>query len=293
MSIKENFTTPVGRMVGGSLVKPNDKDAEGRPLVIKTGPNAGQPRVEYYLALAIPKGPEAAQGPTGWMSTEWGQKLRKVGESFLPHAAQMGDKFAWKVKDGDSAVPGQGRGNQPGKAPRDREGFPGHWILSMSNGFQPQTYTLVGQTSPAPIPPEALADLGHYVQVNLTCDANGSNQQPGVYLNTHMVCLIGYGQKITTGPDVSTAGFGGQPLPAGASTTPAPAFVAPVQAAVPPTPPTAYAPILTVPQVPVPAAPPVPTAARAMSAKAQGASYESLLAAGWTDALLTQHGMFA
>ena len=41
MAESVNFTTPVGRLVQGSLYKGNDTDAEGRPLVVKTGANAG------------------------------------------------------------------------------------------------------------------------------------------------------------------------------------------------------------------------------------------------------------
>lgn len=63
-------------------------------------------------------------------------------------------------------------------------------------------------------------------------------------------------------------------------TTPPPA---PQQAAYTPPPPVPAAP-------PAPPAPPAP-AARIMTAAANGASYESMIAAGWTDALLLQHGM--
>ena len=39
----------------GSVSEPNRKDAEGKPLIIKNGPNAGQPREDYFIGLAIPK----------------------------------------------------------------------------------------------------------------------------------------------------------------------------------------------------------------------------------------------
>lgn len=53
------------------------------------------------------------------------------------------------------------------------------------------------------------------------------------------------------------------------------------------------APVAAAPIPPAPnAAPPVPTApVRVMTAAAQGATYEQLITAGWTDALLVQHGM--
>jgi hypothetical protein len=60
---------------------------------------------------------------------------------------------------------------------------------------------------------------------------------------------------------------------------------APQQTAYAPAPPAAYA-----PPPPVPAAPPA-AVARIMTAAANGSSYEAMITAGWTDALLLQHGM--
>ena len=69
---------PIGRMVCGSVYQGNNKDAEGNPLVIKKGPNAGQPRVDYYFAIAIPKGAE-----THWNQTPWGQIIYGVARLFF------------------------------------------------------------------------------------------------------------------------------------------------------------------------------------------------------------------
>lgn len=315
-STRQNFTTPVGRLVAGSLSKPNDKDAEGRPLVVKSGPDAGKPRVDYFFALAIPKGTEQH-----WAQTEWGAKIWAAGHAFMAAAGQM-PAFAWKVKDGDSQVP-----NRKGKKPCDNEGWPRSWVLMFSSGFAPKCYSLVGSNDPQPAAADAI-NLGDYVQVNGDVDGNNSPSQPGVYLNHNMVCLAGYGQRIVVGPDVSAAGFGGQPLPAGASMTPPAGFVPPVAAPVPSVPvpgsmqppppvvPPVYAPpvavpatvgaqpvppvitpnpaFLQVPGTPVPPQPPVPApTVRRMSAAANGATYEQLIAVGWTDATLQQHGMFA
>jgi len=74
-----NITSPVGRLVAGSLYDAQDKDAEGKPLVIKNGPNAGQQRVDFFFAVAIPK----ESGHTHWAQTDWGAKSgRKVTPSF-------------------------------------------------------------------------------------------------------------------------------------------------------------------------------------------------------------------
>lgn len=278
---RTNFTTPVGRLVMGSLYKPQTTDADGKPLVVKSGPNAGQPKVTYFFALAIPKNP----GETHWSQTPWGATIYKAGSEAFPQACQA-PSFAWKVVDGDSTIP-----NKKGIAPITREGYKGNWVISFSSGFAPKIYNNDG--SQAIVEPDAVK-LGYFVQVNADVDGNGSNQNPGVYINHSMVALSAYGPEIVVGADASSVGFGQAPLPAGATTTPPAAFTPPAQpapvAAAPapmPTPNPAFL------QPPVPAAPPVaPVApARVMLPPAQGATYEAMIAAGWTDALLVAHGM--
>ena len=70
--MSQNFTTPVGRLLMGSLYNPQTTDMEGNPLVIRSGPNAGQPKVQYFFAVGIPKGLE-----THWSQTPWGQLIWK------------------------------------------------------------------------------------------------------------------------------------------------------------------------------------------------------------------------
>lgn len=278
MSESVQILTPVGRLVQGSLYKGQTQDAEGNRLVIKTGPNAGQPRTDYFFALAVAKG-----GETHWSQTEWGKQIWGVGQRSFPQGQFNAPTFAWKITDGDSQVP-----NRRGRKPCEREGFPGHWVLSFSSGYAPKIFNRDGTS---PIQEPDVVKLGYYVQVAGSCGGNGSSQQPGVYLNHNMVALAGYGPEITVGPDAAAIGFGQAPLPAGASMAPVggmtapPAQVAPpVQAAPPVQPHTAF---LTPPVPPaVPAAP-----ARQMTAKANGATYEAMITAGWTDALLIQHGM--
>jgi len=325
------FTTPVGRLVAGSLYKPNTTDAEGRPLVAKSGTSAGQPRKDYFFALAIPKGAEAQHGAFGWMATAWGAIIRAAGEAFMPHATQL-PAFAWKVKDGDSAVP-----NKRGKRPCDQEGWPGHWVLMFSSGFAPKCFTLVGQPAGAPAGFDQVdaINLGDYVQVAGSAGGNGTQSQPGVFLNHNMVCLVGYGERIVIGPDVASAGFGGAPLPAGAMQAPPGGFKPPAVPGVPPVPGAPVVPAATVPPVPaasmpaplppalpsvapsastippaavpvvpnpaflqppvaaaVPMPPAVPAApVRRLTPAANGASYEQLLKAGWTDETLIANGL--
>lgn len=329
MAQKVNITSPVGRIVMGSLYDPSTTDAEGKPLVVKTGPNAGQPRVNYFFALAIPKGAEPH-----WAHTPWGQQIWNVGNQAFPNAAQS-PAFAWKIEDGDSQIP-----NKKGRKPCENEGWRGHWILKFSGGFAPKVYQQEG-AGYVQVMQKDFCKPGYFVEVAFSVDGNGSQSQPGVYINHSMVCFRAYGPEITFGPDVASAGFGAAPLPAGASMTPpagaipmpqapaaapampgmppalpgAPAGYAPppVPAGVPQIPGAVPAPLpqggfAPMPSAPVPGAPapipvtpnpgfvqvppPAPAApVRQMTAAAQGVTYEAYVAAGWSDAQLVQNGL--
>jgi hypothetical protein len=281
MSNRTDLLTPIGRLVQGSLYEPKTTDAENKPLIYKTGPNAGQPRVEYYFALAVPKGTEQH-----WNQTEWGGKIWAVGQAGFPNGQANSPAFAWKITDGDSTIP-----NRVGKKPCDFEGYAGHWILKFSGGFAPNIYNADGTQQL--LEPNHV-NLGDYIQVYGNVADNESQQQPGVYLNHSMVAFAGYGTRIFMGADPKSVGFGNAPLPPGASATPLPQGFNPATPTPAPTPPaTAPAPY---PQILTPGTPPMPPAppaapARVMLPAAQGATYESLIAAGWTDGLLVQHGM--
>jgi hypothetical protein len=295
-------------------------DAEGKPLVVKNGPNAGQPRSNFFFALAIPKGSEQH-----WAHTAWGRKIWDVGNAAFPQAAQS-PSFAWKIEDGDSQIP-----NKRGRKPCDNEGWKGNWILKFSGGFAPKVYRQEG-SGYVQVTEGDYVKPGYFVEVAFSVDGNGSQTQPGVYLNHSMVCFRAYGPEISFGPDVNEAGFGQSQLPAGASLTPPPSAIplpsGPTGAAalsatgVPPAAlPTATVAVLPNPQflqVPaVPAVNPSPTASSAappsvpvalpptppmaatmtspsnghqMTAKAGGASYQAFIAAGWTDANLIAQG---
>ncbi len=317
-----NFTTPVGRIVQGDLAKAQPVlDNAGKPKLTRDG----SPMIQHFIALAIPKIP----GHTHWAQTEWGKQIWDEGNrahpNFAPHAA-----FSWKIEDGDSAVP-----NKKGKMNKDREGFPGHWILKFRSGFLPKTYNADGS---AAIPAETIR-CGYYVQVNCSVAGN-TGDSPGVYLNPNLVALSGYGEEIIAGPDASEAGFGAAPLPPGASATPLGGFVPPAASAATPVVPgvqsgtspftpaapvgtpfppftpavsagVQFPPIITTPATPSSALAAIPTTspsnpafleppplppvavlpAKQLTAKANGASYADLIKAGWTDALLVQHGM--
>lgn len=292
MSQKVNFTTPVGRLVAGSLYKPQTTNMEGKPLVIMNGPNAGQPTVRYFFAVAIPKNP----GETHWSQTEWGAKILAVAQASFPQGQWQQPTFAWKLVDGDSTIP-----NAKGKAPNSREGYPGNWVISFSSSFPPKIYNRDGT---APIVEPDAVKLGYFVQVNGDAGGNDSQLKPGLFLNHNMVALSAYGPEIVVGPDVASAGFGAAALPAGASATPlapavglatpanpsslgVPAAPNPAFLAVPPV--VAPAPMVA-PPPPAPPAPPAPTGP-VMTAAANGASYAQYVAAGWSHAQMVAAGL--
>lgn len=286
MSQKTELLTPVGRLVQGSLYDPQTTDAENKPLTVRTGQNAGQPRVDFYFAIAIPKGSEFE-----WSQTPWGAKIQAAGVAAFPNGQTKSPGFAWKITDGDSQIP-----NTVGRKPADREGYPGHWVLNFSSGFAPGIYTSDGT---AQILEDHAVNLGDYIQVYGSVSGNDSQQKPGVFLNHSMVALAGYGKRIIIGADPKTVGFGNSPLPAGASATPlaqgfnpASMATAPPAAAVAnaPAPVTPYTPILTPPPPAATIAPPPAAPVKMMTALAAGVTYEAMIAAGWNDAQLIQHG---
>ena len=286
MAERTNITSPVGRIVAGSLYKPNEKDFDGNPLVYKTGANAGQKRVSYFVALAIPKIP----GHTHWAQTDWGSKIWQVGHAAFPQAAQRPD-FAWKIEDGDSTIP-----NKRNRKPCDQEGWPGHWIIKLSNGFAPKVYFQDGSKWVERVDVDAVKP-GYFVEVSFSPDGNGNQNNPGVYLNLSMVAFRGYGPEIVFGPNVDDAGFGAAPLPVGASMMPPPsaALPSPGPAAVPnapympPQPPVASAPAIPpVPVVPNPAFVQLPPPGAFLAPPAVDPARAALIAAGLDP---TKYGM--
>lgn len=311
MSTAKQFTTPVGRLVWGSLYVPRDKDAEGKPLVIKTGPSAGQPTKKWDFGVAVPKGAEQH-----WNQTQWGQLIWQTGHAGFPGGQANAPTFAWKVTDGDSQIP-----NRKGRKPVDQEGYPRHWILSFSSSYPPRTYNADGSKQYTEQDGQPIKN-GHYVQVAGNVDSNGSANQPGVYLNHNMVAHSGYGAEIISGPDATAVGFGQSPLPPGASTVPVGGMVAGVPTgtaqttgyvgpagstgAVAGAPVVPHYPILgagaalaspvpavaPLPPVAVPVIPAVPVVPQ-MTAKAAGATYEQFKAQGWSDDMMRAQGYLA
>lgn len=299
------IVTPPGRLVQGNLYELKNTDAQGRPLTIKNGPNAGQVREDCFFAVAVPK-----TAGIDWKQEAWAQPMVQAAQEGFPQGQWQAPTFAFKVVDGDSQMVDQG-----GKKPCDKEGFAGNWILRLNSGYLPKILNADGTQELAE---KDMVKTGDYVQVLADVKSNGNVQKPGVYLNHKAVAFIGYGERIVYEADYSGVGFGTGVVPAGASQVPpagnfsaqaaipavpgvpasmpaAPvaAPVAPAPMAVPaPNPAILAAPAPVAPAVPaVPAAPaPVAVMAKVMTDKAGGLTYDQMKSQGWTDELLVQHG---
>jgi len=196
-----NFVTPVGRIVQGDAFKPNTTNQQGQPLTDKHG----QPRVEYYLALAIEK-----------TNPDWPAfkaQLDQVAAQAWPGGQFNAPLFSNKITDGDGL-------DNNGVLNSTKEGFAGCWVLKASNGFAPQRVAQAG----AVVLNEESGQLkrGDYARLAVTASGNNNQQKPGIYVNLNIIEFIGFGEAIVGGPDASELLGAVQPahMPAGISQTP-------------------------------------------------------------------------
>lgn len=301
---------PSGRVVQGDLYTGDATDMDGKPKVYAAGhPNAGQPQVSYFFAVAIPK--EA--GHTHWGQTAWGSQILAFGRAAWPSGQAEAPSFAWKIEDGDSVTP-----NRKGNKNADREGHKGNWIVKLSSSFAPRLYSRDATGRAAEWLVKDAVKPGDFVQVQITVASNERASNPGVYLNHSMVMFQGYGDRIRMGADPNAVQWAAPP--AGASTVPSaggamPSTALPPPAGLPPAapgagtsalPPAAPAAAAAPPALPVtpsqsfaappappgaaPAPPAPPAAGPQMTAKAGAYTYAQMIAAGWNDANLRANG---
>lgn len=284
------FITPMGRIVQGSPLEPSTTDSQGKPLTIKTGPNAGQPRTNFFIAVAIPK------NDPGWPAFK--ALLDQESRAGYPqhHNAQTGQcthpRFTQKISDGD----GVDANGQPNSA---KEGFAGHWVVKFSSSYAPKLFHK-GQL----LNEKTAIKRGDWVRVAGNAAANIGSDVPGLYLNHNGIELLYQGDAIVSGPDAgamfAAAPAAALPLPPGARAvtlghgTPAPFPAAPGGIPMPPVmqappPPVAHMP--PPPPVMAPPAPPTaPQPAFTMTALAGAYTREQYLQQGYTDDMLVAQG---
>lgn len=219
----------VGRLVAGHPMESKQKVKKGVPQV----DGQGQPVMQIYFGVAVPKAGEA-----DWKHTAWGQMIQAEGTKGYPNGETLRPDFAWKIVDGDSPIPNQNR-----VIPKNKEGYPGHWVLNCSTEIGPVRVFHPGKFDALQlIQNKAEVKCGDYCRVLISCKANtapktGEMGKPGVYLNPVAFELSRPGQEIYQGPDLNSF-FGDG---AAAQTAQAPAY-APPQAAAPPASPPVAAP---------------------------------------------------
>lgn len=303
--MKLDFLTPVGRLVQGDPFEAQTKDQQGKPLMTQ----GGQPTQKYFIAVAFPK-TDAAFG------TFYGQ-MQQAAKAAFPHLFDAAGncthpRFSWKLIDGDGM-------DDNGKSNANKEGFAGHWVVKFASTFPPKCF-YAGRYQPhEQIQDKNAIPRGFYVRVAGTMEGNGQTLKPGLYMNLNMVELAAEGVRITSGPDAGAVfGAFAPALPSGASPLPinsgAPVgnampglpASAPAAPALPPIPsgaapmaPLAAPGVATSPISPPPALPvtpnpailATPVPARQLTAAANGHTYESLIAGGWTDEMLRANGL--
>jgi len=265
--MSKDILFPVGRLVGGSLYKGQTKNAKGEDLKFKDG----TPRTDWSFGVAFAKVPGQS-----WGQTEWGKAIYAEAVAAAPTIHQT-PTFAWKVTDGDSAIP-----NKKGKKPCEREGYPGHWVLWFSGSYLPKIFNKDGT---APIVEADAVKPGYFIQVFGNTTFNNSADSPGMYMNYSMVAFNAYGPEIELGdgPDASAVGFGQSAAPAGATAAPVGGMASAPASTPAPTAPSAPAPS-------APSAPAAPAPGPQPTAKAWTTLEGMLAAEGWTLELLIAQG---
>lgn len=271
---------PVGRMIGGSLYKPQPKtDNFGKPKLDATG----KQMTGFNFGVAITKEP----GHTHWAQTQWGAQIRQTGATAYPGICDT-PSFAWKITDGDSQTP-----NKKNRKPCDQEGYRDHWVLWFSQSWAPKICDATGAREI--VEPDTVLP-GDFVQVFCSVKSNAPSPTPGVYLNPLAVAHAGYsplGRIETNQVDTTSVGFGAAPV-AGVLAAPVGMVAAAPAAAVPPPATPTYTPTASpapnpaflAPPPPAPPAPPAP----AFEMTRGDAQYNAHITAGWAHAQLVAAG---
>ena len=211
--MKQEFLTPVGRLVQGDPFEAQTKNMQGQPLMTQSG----QPTQRYFIAVAFPKMVNGQ--PNAEFAALW-QKLEATGRAGFPGLNLLPPwdpacRFSWKVMDGDGV-------DDNGKPNANKEGFAGQWVVKFQSSFAPRCFHAGHYAPHEQIQDPKLIKRGYFVRVAGTVEGNGNAQKPGIYVNLSMVELAGQGPEIVSGPDAASI-FGGNPvaqLPAGATPLP-------------------------------------------------------------------------
>lgn len=221
-SEKINFTTPVGRIISGSLTEQN-KHAYDSKAPNGRGVELPQDKWYYWFRVAFLKTQAGgtAGDINGLLNLIYGHTLKSYQaidrSGGIVARAQSGpmdphSTFAWKIEDGDAV-------GADGKRKFGEEAA-GSWLFSMRSAYPIKCAN--GLAANAECPPDMIK-RGYYVDIYATCSINDqTDHTAGIYINPGIVRLVGYGAEISGGPSIAQA-FGSAPapqLPPGASAVP-------------------------------------------------------------------------
>lgn len=237
------FTTPVGRLVYGSVWDGSDRAKDGTQRITKTGPNAGKPLFTWSFGVAfekmvtLPTGQRVPNQPFNeWYAQihelarqAWPQYMNGAIDPITGKPGPSHPRFAMKIMDGDGS-------DGDGKPNNVKEGWAGHWVVKFSSSAgAPRVFDInVGLDPAQQLQDKSRVLPGDYVAVQGSADKN-TGDTPGLYMNGNMVCFVGGGTRIVTGPRAADAfaGIAGMQMPTGCVPGASPAAVAAVGAMTP------------------------------------------------------------
>lgn len=293
-----DFTTPVGRMIQGSVQMQHQTDMETNQKLFN---DDGSPQMGVFFSMAFPK-----VLPNGQPNTEFDQFRAMLGQvaaaawpalfpqgynPAMPNGGCINPRFSWKYQDGDGV-------DHNGRSVAGKAGFAGNHIIKFFTGFPVRCFN-EGKFAPHEElqNPWDIIKRGFWIRVVGEAKTNNAtgNQVPGIAIYPKLVSFVERGEEIVSGPDAQQA-FGAAPVgwrpPATSSPIPTPGAQQPVQVPQVATPPVQVPQVATppvqVPPVQVPQAPAGPTVAPQFAA--QGVTWAILQQQGWTEELARQHG---
>lgn len=191
-----------GRIVWtcGDLFSGQVKKDQNKQVVIDQ--RTGEPVIEYGFGLAIKKVGDDGQHHPEYVKA-W--KAMQTEAQSIYQGGQVPPNFAWKYKDGDSAI------DDKGQPYANRTGYAGHFVLTCTTRipikyfiFQGGNNTLVNTG----------IKCGDYVNVQLNLKAHPAQgtYKAGLYVNPMAVQLIAAGAEIINTPSGDDI-FGTQAAP--------------------------------------------------------------------------------
>ena len=163
--------------------------------------NSGQPINEWGFLISIPKSICTQDQMVDGGAAHFLKAMNDEAMSIYPNG--MPPNFAWKMRDGDTAVDNNG---QPYS---NREGYKGCYVLTCNTRYAVPVFK---HHQGAYVQISEGVNAGDYVNVQLSIKAHpaAGNSKPGLYLGPTMVLLVQKGEPIVTAMRDPNLTFGAQ-----------------------------------------------------------------------------------